>query len=100
MTLRTPLSSIALLLASPLFAQDGNEAYVVVRICAFAARLAADLHPADFARVLRALTGKVTQAATAEDLQLQGIGEWGIQVTPMELAAGYRRLAQQRTRPA
>lgn len=61
--------------------------------CYFA-HLALDLKPADFARTLRRIAGKVSTATTAGELQLQAIGEWGIEVTPMELATAYRRLAQ------
>jgi cell division protein FtsI/penicillin-binding protein 2 len=83
------------ILAAPL---DAAAALAYSCNCYFA-RLALDLRPANLARALRALAGNVAQARTPEELQLQGIGEWGIQVTPMELAAGYRRLAQQRARP-
>ncbi len=37
--------------------------------------------------------GEVALAQSAEQLQLQAIGEWGISVTPLELLRAYRRLA-------
>ena len=37
--------------------------------------------------------GTVAQASTREQLQLQAIGEWGVQVTPLELLRAYRSLA-------
>jgi peptidoglycan glycosyltransferase len=66
--------------------------------CYFA-HLAMDLKPGDFAHALRRIAGQVATAGTSEQLQLQAIGEWGIQVTPMELLAAYRRLAQERSKP-
>jgi cell division protein FtsI/penicillin-binding protein 2 len=38
-------------------------------------------------------TGETLLAGTPQQQQLQAIGEWGIKVTPLELAGGYRRLA-------
>ena len=38
--------------------------------------------------------GAATLARTTQELQLQAIGEWGIEVTPLELVRGYRHLAQ------
>ena len=38
--------------------------------------------------------GAATLARTTQELQLQAIGEWGIEVTPLELLRGYRHLAQ------
>jgi len=38
-------------------------------------------------------TGEVLLAQSPEQQQLQGIGEWGVKVTPLELAQGYRQLA-------
>jgi cell division protein FtsI/penicillin-binding protein 2 len=38
--------------------------------------------------------GTVTLAQTQQQLQLQAIGEWGIETTPLELLRGYRDLAQ------
>jgi cell division protein FtsI/penicillin-binding protein 2 len=37
--------------------------------------------------------GTVALAATQAELQLQAIGEWGVEVTPLELLRGYRYLA-------
>jgi cell division protein FtsI/penicillin-binding protein 2 len=37
--------------------------------------------------------GTVTLAQTQPQLQLQAIGEWGIEITPLELLRGYRTLA-------
>lgn len=39
-------------------------------------------------------TGTVLLAQSSEELQLQAVGEWGIHVTPLEVANAYRRLAQ------
>jgi cell division protein FtsI/penicillin-binding protein 2 len=38
--------------------------------------------------------GTVPLAQSSEQLQLQAIGEWGIEITPLELLRGYRNLAQ------
>lgn len=40
--------------------------------------------------------GRVTQATSQSQLQLQALGEWGIELSPLELLAAYRSLAQQR----
>jgi penicillin-binding protein 2 len=39
------------------------------------------------------VAGKVALARSTEQLQLQAIGEWGIDVTPLELASAYRNVA-------
>jgi len=38
-------------------------------------------------------SGSVALAPSPEELQLQAIGEWGVSVTPLELASAYRALA-------
>jgi cell division protein FtsI/penicillin-binding protein 2 len=38
-------------------------------------------------------TGSVAMASTQPELQMQAIGEWGLQVTPLELLRGYQKLA-------
>jgi cell division protein FtsI/penicillin-binding protein 2 len=38
-------------------------------------------------------SGSVTLAETQAELQLEAIGEWGLQVTPLELLRGYQKLA-------
>ena len=38
-------------------------------------------------------SGSVALAQSSEELQLQAIGEWGVSVTPLELARAYRGLA-------
>jgi cell division protein FtsI/penicillin-binding protein 2 len=38
-------------------------------------------------------TGSIALAGSAADLQMQAIGEWGLQVTPLELLRGYQKLA-------
>jgi cell division protein FtsI/penicillin-binding protein 2 len=38
-------------------------------------------------------TGMVALARSAEELELQAIGQWGVQVTPLELVRAYRALA-------
>jgi hypothetical protein len=42
------------------------------------------------------VSGQVDQAATTEELQLEALGDWGIEVTPLELLAAYRELALRR----
>ncbi len=37
--------------------------------------------------------GAVALASSSDELRLQAIGEWGIKVTPLEMAGGYRSLA-------
>ena len=64
------------------------------------AHIALEMKPADFARALRSVAGQVSTAITPEHLQLQAIGEWGVAVTPIELLAAYRKLAQRRAGPA
>lgn len=39
-------------------------------------------------------SGSVALASTQAELQLEAIGEWGLQVTPLELLRAYQRLAQ------
>ena len=39
------------------------------------------------------VAGSVALAHSTDQLQLQAIGEWGIDITPLELAKGYRNLA-------
>jgi penicillin-binding protein 2 len=39
------------------------------------------------------VAGSVALAGNPEQLQLQAIGEWGVQITPLELLDGYRKLA-------
>jgi stage II sporulation protein D len=64
------------------------------------ARLALEFQPADLARALQRETeGWIATAGSAEDLQLQAIGESGIEVTPLGLLGAYRRLALARSRP-
>jgi cell division protein FtsI/penicillin-binding protein 2 len=41
-------------------------------------------------------TGRVATASDTPHLQLQALGEWGIEITPLELATAYRALALQR----
>jgi cell division protein FtsI/penicillin-binding protein 2 len=41
------------------------------------------------------MTGSVALARTQAELQMQAIGEWGLQVTSLELLRGYQRLALQ-----
>jgi cell division protein FtsI/penicillin-binding protein 2 len=43
------------------------------------------------------VAGNVLLAQSAQQLQLQAIGEWGISVTPLELARAYRNIALLRT---
>ena len=40
------------------------------------------------------VSGNVALAATPAELQMQAIGEWGLQVTPLELLLGYQKVAQ------
>jgi cell division protein FtsI/penicillin-binding protein 2 len=42
------------------------------------------------------ISGHVDQPATTEELQLEALGAWGIEVTPLELLAAYRALASRR----
>ena len=39
------------------------------------------------------VTGSIAMAGTQPELQMQAIGEWGLQVTPLELLRGYQKLA-------
>ena len=64
------------------------------------AHLALDLKPAQLAHALHGIASQVSAALTAEDLQLQAIGEWGIELTPMELLSAYRKLALRRAESA
>jgi cell division protein FtsI/penicillin-binding protein 2 len=83
----------------PAMAFDAQSALAYSCNCYFA-HLALELNPAEFARALRRVAGQVSLATTPEELQLQGIGEWGIEVTPVELLTAYRKLAQERAKPA
>ena len=42
------------------------------------------------------ISGKITTAREQYQLQLQALGEWGIEVTPLELLAAYQNLARQK----
>ena len=42
--------------------------------------------------------GTLTEAREEPQVQLQALGEWGIEVTPLELLAAYRNLALQKLR--
>lgn len=44
------------------------------------------------------VVGRVSKADDQAHLQLQALGNWGIEVTPLELLAAYRNLALQRPR--
>jgi penicillin-binding protein 2 len=44
------------------------------------------------------VAGRVSMAVDQAHLQLQALGNWGIEVTPLELLAAYRNLALQRPR--
>jgi len=70
------------------------------------ARFATRLQPADFVRGLTSfgltsstklarseVIGRITMPGDVSQLQLMGLGEAGIVVTPLEVAAAYRRLA-------
>jgi cell division protein FtsI/penicillin-binding protein 2 len=85
----------------PLLAAALEPSSAIAYSCnCYFAHLALDLNPADFERSLRHIAGQVSRATSPEQLQLQAIGEWGIQVTPMELLSAYRKLAQDRDKPA
>jgi penicillin-binding protein A len=84
----------------PLLAAALEPASALAYSCnCYFAHLALDLKPDGFARALRRIAGQVSTSTTPEELQLQAIGEWGIEVTPMELLTAYRRLAQDRSKP-
>jgi Penicillin binding protein transpeptidase domain len=40
--------------------------------------------------------GRISQAPDQPHLQLQALGEWGIEITPLELLAAYRQLARRK----
>lgn len=42
------------------------------------------------------VAGKVSTAREPSQLQLQALGEWGVEVTPLELLAAYQNLARQK----
>ncbi len=78
---------------------EASDALAYSCNCYFA-HIAMGLRPAEFARALRAVTNDVAIAATPEQLQMQAIGEWGIRVTPSEMLAAWRHLANDRPKPA
>ena len=85
----------------PVLATAPDAAAALAYSCnCYFVHLALQLKPADFARSLRGIAGQVSTASTPEELQLQAIGEWGIEMTPMELMTAYRRLAQNRNKPS
>jgi cell division protein FtsI/penicillin-binding protein 2 len=78
---------------------------------AYFSTVATRLNPAELAEMYRRVgftspthlapneaTGRITQAAEPSQLQLQALGEWGIEVTPLELLAAYHSLARQKHR--
>jgi len=38
-------------------------------------------------------TGRIEQPSTREEIELEALGHWGVQVTPLELLEAYRKLA-------
>jgi membrane peptidoglycan carboxypeptidase len=38
-------------------------------------------------------TGRIQQSSTREEMELEALGHWGVQVTPLELLEAYRKLA-------
>lgn len=44
-------------------------------------------------------TGRISTTIEPAQLQLQALGEWGVQVTPLELLNAYLKLARQRLQP-
>ena len=44
------------------------------------------------------IAGRISNAREAYQLQLQALGEWGIEVTPLELLAAYQNLARQKVK--
>jgi cell division protein FtsI/penicillin-binding protein 2 len=80
----------------PLLAMALEPASALAYSCnCYFAHLALDLNAAEFARSLRRIAAQVSLAQTPEELEMQAIGEWGIEVTPMELLTAYRRLARE-----
>jgi cell division protein FtsI/penicillin-binding protein 2 len=67
---------------------------------AYFAHLGLELKPAAFAQSLRRIAKTVSLAATPAELQMQALGEWGIEMTPLELLTAYRRLALEFDNPA
>ena len=85
----------------PVLAMPLDAAAAIAYSCnCWFAHLAQSLKPAEFAQALRGVAAQVSTAVTAEDLQLQAIGEWGIEVTPLELLTAYRKLALRRAGPS
>ena len=46
--------------------------------------------------VVNEAAGRITTATEQSQLQLQALGEWGVEVTPLELLAAYTSLARQK----
>lgn len=46
--------------------------------------------------VANEVAGRIGTATKQSQLQLQALGEWGIEITPLELLAAYQHLAQQK----
>ncbi|HSM79864.1 MAG TPA: penicillin-binding transpeptidase domain-containing protein, partial [Bryobacteraceae bacterium] len=91
---------------------DLNAADAIAYSCnSYFSAVATRLTPAELAQLYRRtgftsatgiapreVRGRVSQAGSVSQRQLQVLGEWGIQVTPLELLWAYRNLALQKLR--
>jgi cell division protein FtsI/penicillin-binding protein 2 len=94
----------------PAAISDPDAADAIAYSCnSFVSSVATRLTSAELAQLLRRAgldsrsdlareesTGRISQAGKVTDLQLQALGDWGVETTPLELLAAYRRLALRR----
>jgi cell division protein FtsI/penicillin-binding protein 2 len=89
--------SVGLLSAKEAIAYSCNSYVAQVARRISSAELAGALRKAGFSSptglVQNEVSGHVDRPATTEELQLEALGDWGIEVTPLELMAAYRDLA-------
>ena len=91
---------VATLDATDAIAYSCNTYFSTVALRMTAAELSETFHRAGFTSVTglapSEAVGHISMSQSQANLQLQAVGDWGIQVTPLELLSAYRHLALQR----
>ncbi len=91
---------VAALDATDAIAYSCNTYFSTVALRMTAGELAEVFHRAGFTSLTGLASseavGRISVAQNQANLQLQALGDWGIQVTPLELLSAYRHLALQK----
>ncbi len=91
---------VATLNATDAIAYSCNTYFSTVALRMTAVDLAETFHRAGFTSLTGLASseaiGRVSMAQSPAHLQLQALGDWGLQVTPLELLSAYRHLALQK----